>query len=251
MAKPAMTDDLEGYTKIDAMDLPATTPARASSGILSLIDAATKTVWLSQSPESNEVVIDLRRPIRIKEASGSPISRIEDAVAFAPKVERRLLQRSANVMRPTSSIKDIVPCVQSYRPDGDDLPDGVAYILNTKQVTVRGLEGGKVLQFPGKTSADPCGSMTAEPQAETGCRRHPERLSRIGVPQTEPHPPLPFRTSRSASSIVASKAITKTFARWLTTSIVKPLIFDPASFDLVIGTAKRGIARGERHEWDG
>jgi len=213
-----MADPTDGYSKIDTIDLPGTV---GGHGDIVAFDAATNKVWLSQSPDNNEVVIDPKN--NTVEAT---IPDIGDAngVAFSPKYAF-----VADVTNDTTDVinKRTFQVVDRVAQTGST-PDGVAYVPSTNQVTVAS-DDANVLDFiDAKAPFTETSSTQLLPNPSP-----PGPDVQLYVPQTD----RIYQPDDQQLDVINphTGAITKTFPV-LTTGNVKPLVYDPAKNDLIVGT---------------
>ena len=218
-----MADPTDGYSKVDTIDLPG---GVGGHGDIVAYDTATKTVWLSQSPDNNEIVINTKN--NTVEAT---IPNIGDAngVAFSPK--------HAFVADVTTDTLDVINKrtfqIVDRVPVSGTTPDGVAYIPGSKQVTVASDDANTLDFFNAKAPFTETKTTQLVPNPSPpgpDVQTYSPKTHRIYQPDDQDIDVINPRTG----------AITKTFDV-LSSGNVKPPVYDPLSNDLIVGTTNNEL----------
>ena len=205
-----MADPTDGYSKIDTIDLPGTV---GGHGDIVAYDSDTKTVWLSQSPDNNVVVIDTKT--NTVEATIPDIGNA-NGIDFSPKY--------AFVADVTNDTLDVL---------AGTTPDGVAYIPSTKQVTVASDDANTLTFINAKAPFTQTSTTQLQPNPSA-----PGPDVQLYVPQTD----RIYQPDNQQIDVINphTGAITKTFPV-LTSGVVKPPVYDPVTNDLIVGTTNNEL----------
>ena len=218
-----MADSTDSYSKIDTIELPGTV---GGHGDIVAYDTDTKTVWLSQSPDNNVVVIDTKT--NTVEATIPNIGNA-NGIDFSPKYAfvADVTNDSLDVInKRTFAVVDKVPLTGTT-------PDGVAYIPSTKQVTVASDDANTLSFINAKAPFTQTSSTQLLPNPSA-----PGPDVQLYVPSKDQI----FQPDNQQIDVINphTGAITKTFPV-LTTGVVKPPVYDPVTNDLIVGTTNNEL----------
>ena len=222
-----MADPTDDYSKIDTINLPG---GVGGHGDIVAYDADTKTVWLSQSPDNNVIVIDTKN--NTVEATIPDIGNA-NGIDFSPKYAfvADVTNDSLDVIdKRTFSVVDKVPLTGTT-------PDGVAYIPSTKQVTVASDDANTLSFINAKapftlTSTTQLVPTPSPPGPDV--QTYSPQTDRIYQPDDQDIDVINPHTGK----------ITKTFDVLPGSSAivnVKPPVYDPVSNDLIVGTTNNEL----------
>ncbi len=222
-----MADPTDGYSKIDTIDLPG---GVGGHGDIVAYDSDTQTVWLSQSPDNNVVVLDTKT--NTVEATIPDIGNA-NGIAFSPKY--------AFVADVTNDSLDVINkrtfAVVDKIPLAGTTPDGVAYIPSTKQVTVASDDANTLTFINAKAPFTQTSTTQLVPNPSPpgpDVQTYSPQTDRIYQPDDQDIDVINPHTG----------AITKTFDVLPGSSAsvnVKPPVYDPVTNDLIVGTTNNEL----------
>jgi YVTN family beta-propeller protein len=209
----------DGYVRVDTIDLPGNV---GGHGDWVAYDAATNTIWLAQSPDNNVVVID---------AATNTIKATIPNIGNANGID--FSAQYAFVADVTNNTTDVIDKktfqVVAKIPQTGTTPDGVAYVSSTNQVSVAS-DDANVLDF----------LQASQPLSQTASVQLTPNPSATGpdVQTYVPQKDLIYQPDNTQIDVIDphTGTIVKTFANLVATGSVKPMVYDPTTNTLIVGT---------------
>lgn len=218
-----MATSTDGYTLLKTITLPGSV---GGHGDIVAYDADTKTVWLSQSPDNNVVVIDTTT-----NTVKATIPNIGNANGIA------LTPQYAFVADVTNNTTDVIDkttfqIVARIAQTGTT-PDGVIYIPSTNQIAVAS-DDANVLDFINATA--PFTQTASVPLLPNPAVSGPD------VPTYVPSKDLIYQPDDQQVDVINphTGAIVATWSL-LTTGSVKPMVYDPVTNHFLVGTTNNQL----------
>lgn len=217
-----MATSTDGYTLLKTINLPGTV---GGHGDIVAYDADTHSIWLAQSPDNNVVVIDTTT--NNVEAT---IPNIGNANGIA------LTSQYAFVADVTNNTTDVIDKhtfqVVAHIPQTGTTPDGVIYIQSTNEVAVAS-DDANVLDFINATTFAQTASTQLQPNPA---------VSGPDVPTYVALKDLIYQPDDGQIDVIDPHTHQiKTTFNLLTTGSVKPMVYDPVTNDLFVGTTNNQI----------